>query len=123
MAYGNWDEIIAVYQGMYAESPRTSEHASAMLELIPKIRDEPALQGIVPGTSHATLFLQVPQKGKAVYVWYENGGYDVDLYDFSLNSGSQCYKRQRVVGDSSEVVLTLRKHIEKIRGEGNPSNF
>ncbi len=115
MAYGNWDEIIAEYQEMFSKSPRTREHALEMLSLIPSIRNNPAFQTVIPITSHAKLFLEVPQKRTRIGVWYEKGVYTINLYDPSLSDAELTHYDSEVTSvDADQVILVLESYLRKV---------
>lgn len=116
MAYGNWNDIVKEYQGIYSKSPRTSEHAHGMLRLIPELRNMPGIEQLVPGTSHATLFLKSPSKLTEICVWFENELYIIYLYDSSLDvSEYEHYDDEKVKVTFNEVISVLLDFIDRVR--------
>jgi len=74
MARGNWEDVIQSclngleYTNDHLNHPNNhrdlmySRHAQAMLELIPILQESLTDVAIVPGTSHTTLVLHIPNK-------------------------------------------------------------
>lgn len=88
MAFGSWDDVLKEYEmalvGCDSSEKRLQEyhaHATAMLDLIPQLRNLSAFRNVKPGTSHLTLFFQLLENTTSLNVWYEGeGNYVVYLY-------------------------------------------
>ncbi|MBL8152713.1 MAG: hypothetical protein JNM70_00905 [Anaerolineae bacterium] len=102
--------MIADYQDVYIHS-RYGEHARGILSLITRIRDDIVLADVVPGTSLAALFLEIPGKRKRVFVWCEipDERYVVYLYHPDVGESG------RVTVDNREIVQTIKNYVEKVR--------
>lgn len=80
MAYGNWEAVIQEYIKHPVDSTIYSLHGQAMLELIPTLQESLTDGVIVPGTSHHTLVLHIPNTKLGIYIWYDvHKGYDIYL--------------------------------------------
>ncbi len=71
MPIEEWNQITVRYQEEYLYS-RYAENARGILDLIPRIKDDPLFAEVVPFTSLAALCLEVPDNKSRIVVWYEN---------------------------------------------------
>jgi hypothetical protein len=108
MAYGNWDDVITSYETIYLKS-NVSEHAKGILKLIPEIRDYFLHDGLIPGTTHSTLFLEIPNSITRILVWCE-GDDKYTIYYSHPEKGSYEY----ITVDFSDVIQTIRNYIDTI---------
>ena len=109
MAFGNWDEIVQTYKDTYLDS-KYSYHAKAMIELIPSIRSLPEFDGIMPGTSHGTLFFSVDDKAEIVSVLYSEDG----IYTIYLEHPSEG-EINKLTATSEDVVSVLETSIRQLK--------
>ncbi len=109
MSFNDWDKVLADYQEVYIHS-RYEEHAKGMLNLIPRIREDDAFMEVIPGTSHATLFLALPNKKTQVHVWCEQlaSKYSVYLYN------PEHRQSEMIMVNDGEIIPTLKSYIYKI---------
>ncbi len=93
---GNWDEAIQAFEEIYQRSisesshdfgrqvlnRQNAEHAEGIIELIPRLRSHPDLRNATVGTSHYSLFIEVPNTRRWLFVWCEQPGphYTVSYY-------------------------------------------
>lgn len=123
---GNWDEVIQAFEEIYQRSISESsedfgrqevnrqyaEHAHGILKLIPRLQQHPDLRDLTVGTSHYSLFIEVPNTKKWLFVWCEFPG---PLYTISYYADDPRELDDRVsVGDDGivETILQLKKEFE-----------
>jgi hypothetical protein len=108
MAFGDWDKVISSYEEIYLKTKYATQ-AKAMLELIPKIREHPSFNKVFPGTSHAALFLEVPEKKTKIQVWCDSPGvFTVYLYNTIVGV------HEEVAVNDTQVIPTLEQYLERI---------
>jgi hypothetical protein len=116
MAFGDWDEVIKVYEEVYGapkySKHRYAEHITNMRRLVPQLKAHPDFQDVLPGTSHATLFMQLPQKRTTLNVWYNRRG----VYTVYLNHPEQGDYDELVV-ETEDIIPTLQVYLQKMRRE------
>jgi len=110
MAFGDWNKVLAEYQDVYLQS-RYTEHARGIIALISRITADDAFDDVIPGTSLATLFLEVPNRRTQVHIWCEQPNLTYTVYLYHPESGSS--EKQSI--DDGEIVHRLKMYIEDIK--------
>ena len=108
MPIKEWNEITARYQEEYIHS-RYAENARGILNLIPRIKDDPIFADVVPFTSHTALCLEVPDNKFLVVVWCEKGS---EEYTISIEKDGIVDEEIKI--SDSKIVSTLQEYIRKI---------
>lgn len=106
--FRTWDDVISLLYHTYLPS-RYGEHAKAMLELIPELREVPALSHLRPGLSHGTLFFDSPEANRKLYIWYEGENlYRVYFSAYSTEDTEEKYVHKE------NLLTTLIEYIAKM---------
>lgn len=108
MAFGNWDDVYNVYKNLYPGT-KYDVHAKEMMSLIPRIRQHPSFTEVLLGTSHATLFLELPTMDTSVRIWGEQKG-EYSVYLSHSDKGDT----DDVKVNSDEIIPTLVKYLDRI---------
>jgi hypothetical protein len=109
MAYGNWDEVVETFERAVKHASY-GELAQKMLVLVKQLKEHPSVQGMIPGTSLLTLFLELPGRHiKLNVIWYEEGEFRVYLDDPEFNVVDE-----KVV-DEDHVIQSIEEYIDRLR--------
>ncbi len=124
---GNWDEAIQAFEEIYQRSiseashdfgrqelnRQYAEHAHGIIKLIPRLRSHPDLRNATVGTSHYSLFIEVPNTRRWLFVWCEQPGphYTISYYEHYRDD----LARSVIVTDDVivETILRLIKEIQE----------
>jgi hypothetical protein len=81
-----------------------------MLALIPRLRGDLEQSGLLPGTSHGTLFLELPNNPTQIHIWGEGAGkYRIYLYMPAENQMLD----GRVVGENT-IIPAIAEHLHNL---------
>jgi hypothetical protein len=124
---GNWDEVIQAFEEIYQRSisetsddvgrqevnRQYAQHAHGILNLIPRLRNYPDLRNVTVGTSHYSLFIEVPNTKKWLFVWCELPGPQYKISFYANNPPDPDGKV--IVGDDTigETILRLIKEFQE----------
>lgn len=108
----SWDEVITRYQEVYLHS-RNADNAKGILNLIPRIRDNPTFVDVVPSTSLTALCLEILGKKGKVIIWWEK---DREEYSVSVQDDSNSEEKWTKV-NNEQIIPILQQHIQKISAE------
>ncbi len=111
MSYGSWDEVYNTYKNLFLGT-RYDGHAKEMMSLIPRIWDYPEFSDVVPGTSHAMLFLEVPAKETSVRIWSDHPGKYL-VYLSHIEKGDTDKTNVGV----TEIIPTIEEYLNQVRQE------
>jgi len=118
MAYGSWDDIergyreILTYDGIRAIY---LDHAAGMLDLLPEIRQNSAFGDVIPYTSHLMLYLELKAHRLRVRIWYEQGKYEIVLYD--PEADKQYFDNRRTVVPKTAAVNAIHRLLDYVRSD------
>jgi hypothetical protein len=121
MAFGSWDDVIRTYEMALvwcdSNEKRLQEyhaHATAMLDLIPQLRNLPAFRNVRPGTSHLTLFFELPENTASLNVWYEGeDNYRVYLYRPDLGEFGAVI--DEIIVNSVKLLIVLQDYLKSLQ--------
>ena len=123
---GNWDEVIPAFDEIYQRSISESspnfgrqevnrqyaEHARGILNLIPRLRNDPDLRHVTVGTSHYSLFIEVPNTRKWLFVWCELPG---PKYTISYYANNPREPDERVIVSDDVIVETILRLVKEFQ--------
>jgi hypothetical protein len=122
MAFGSWDDVIRDYEMalVWCDSSSSKRlqayyaHATAMLDLIPQLRNLSTFRNVKPGTSHLTLFFQLPENRISLNVWYEGeGNYLVYLYRADLDEFGTVI--DKIIVNSDMLLAVLQDYLKTLQ--------
>ncbi len=107
MASETWDEVITRYQEIYLRS-RYADNAKGILNLIPRIKDNPVFAGVEPGASLTALCLKIPDHKVKIFFWCEKYG---EEYSISIQDNSE--EKWTTINDA-QIISVLEQNIREI---------
>lgn len=112
----DWQRIIE-YLKLLLNNARYEHYVSALLRIIPLIRDQEGFEGVEPGLTHLTLTLSVSNAVQKVHIDMDSPGtYNVYLDQPIIGSygGVEIYG-ERVTVPFEGVVETAHRYLSRLR--------
>lgn len=107
MALGSWDAVLNEYKSHGPTGrPEFLAQTEKMLELIPKLRDLPEVQRLIPGTTHSTLFLRCSTGQTSILIWYDRVG----EYEIYLDHPERPSSNRRRTQHESELIDLIKQY-------------